>query len=136
MLLSVETMLTCYDYPHQNMVYVEYLMCGLFSIFLYWIFSYFHLKLYAHSSIHSQKTLSNLPSHWSYEDVFHTHNPTTPPWLSPTLGHLALSGTSPSTLIEAWLRILLLLMRLETWFSPCVLFGWWFNSWDLYGGYV
>ena len=78
MLLSVETMLTWYEYSHQNMVYVEYLMCGLFSIFLYWIFSYFYLKLYAHSPIPSQKILSNLPSHWCYEDVLHTqsHYPT------------------------------------------------------------
>jgi hypothetical protein len=29
--------------------------------------------------------------------------------------------------------IFLLHIRLEPWFTPCVLFGWWFSPWELWG---
>jgi hypothetical protein len=59
--------------------------------------------------------------------------PTSLPWHSPTLGHLAFTGTRASP-IDARQCHPLLHMQLEPWVPPCVLFGWWFSPrelWDI-----
>jgi hypothetical protein len=63
-------------------------------------------------------------------------NPPTPtswPWHSPTLGYRAFTGLRASLPIDDWLSHPLLHMQLEPWVPPCVLFGWWFNPWELWG---
>jgi hypothetical protein len=61
----------------------------------------------------------------------YTHPPT-PDSLtlhSPTLGHWAFIGPRTFPSIDAWQDHPLLHMQLE----PCVLFGWWFSPWELWG---
>jgi hypothetical protein len=62
-----------------------------------------------------------------------THPPTAAslPWYAPTLGHQAFTGPRVSSPIDAQQVHPLLHMRLEPWVPPCVLFGWWFSSWEL-----
>jgi hypothetical protein len=54
-------------------------------------------------------------------------------WHSPTLGHRAFTRprTSPSNDVQQGHP--LLHRRLEPWVAPCVLFGWWFSPWELWG---
>jgi hypothetical protein len=59
--------------------------------------------------------------------------PTSWPWHSPTLGHRAFTGTRASPLIDVPQGHPLLHMHLEPWIPPCVLFGWWFSPWKLWG---
>jgi hypothetical protein len=49
------------------------------------------------------------------------------------LGHQAFSGSSAFPPIDVQQGHLLLHMQLEPWVPPCVLFGWWFSSWGLWG---
>lgn len=111
-------MLTCYDCSHQNMLYVKHSMCGLFSIFLYFTIS----DIFNISDIFfTFQTLSPFPysppqehtvqSHCFYENVhppIYLLNPSTKPWYSPTLGHLALSGTKSSPPSNVWQELSLL----------------------------
>jgi hypothetical protein len=55
------------------------------------------------------------------------------PWSSPTLGHRAFTGSRASPPIDNQLGHPLVHMQLEPWVPPCVLFGWWFSSWELWG---
>jgi hypothetical protein len=50
-------------------------------------------------------------------------------WHSPTLRHRAFVGPRASPLIDVWQDYPLLLIRLEPWAPPCVIFGWSFNPW-------
>ena len=52
---------------------------------------------------------------------------------SPLLGHQAFMGLRASPLIDARQGHHLLHMQLEPWVPPCVLFGWWFSPWELWG---
>jgi hypothetical protein len=54
-------------------------------------------------------------------------------WHSPTLGHRAFTGPRASPLIDDQWDHPLLHMQLEPWFLPCVVFGFWFNPWVLWG---
>jgi hypothetical protein len=58
--------------------------------------------------------------------------PTLSSWHSPTLGHRAFTGPKTSPLVDDLQGHSLIHMLLEPWVSPCVLFGWWFNSWELW----
>jgi hypothetical protein len=58
--------------------------------------------------------------------------PTSWPWHSPTLGHWAFTGPRTSPPIDDRLGHPLLHMQLEPWVPPCVIFGWWFSSWELW----
>jgi hypothetical protein len=63
-------------------------------------------------------------------------NPPTPAswfWHSPTLGHRAFTGPRASAPIDDLLGHPLLHMQLEPWVPPCVLLGWWFSPWELWG---
>ena len=55
------------------------------------------------------------------------------PWHSPTLGHRAFTGPRAFPPIDDEQGSLLLHMWLEPWVPPCVLFGWWFSPWELWG---
>jgi hypothetical protein len=64
------------------------------------------------------------------------HNPPSPaslPWYSPTLGHRAFTGARASPPIDVVHCHPLLHRQLKLWVLPCVLFGWWFSSWELWG---
>jgi hypothetical protein len=52
---------------------------------------------------------------------------------SPTLGNCAFTGPRCSPPIDARQCHPLLHMQLEPWVPPCVLFGWSFSPWDLWG---
>ena len=54
-------------------------------------------------------------------------------WHYPTLGHQAFTGPRVSPLIDVPQGHPLLHMQLEPWIPPCVLFGWWFSPWELWG---
>jgi hypothetical protein len=59
--------------------------------------------------------------------------PTSWPWHSPTLGHRVVTGPRASPTIDDQLGHPLLHIHLEPWVPPCVLFGWWFSPWELWG---
>jgi hypothetical protein len=65
-----------------------------------------------------------------------TLTPTSPPWHSYTRT-LSIHNTKlppPYThTIDARQGHPLLHMQLEPWVPPCVLFGWWFSPWELWG---
>jgi hypothetical protein len=66
-------------------------------------------------------------------------NPPTPtswPWHSPTLGHRAFIGQRVPPNIDVQLGHPLLHMQLDPWIPPCVLFGWWVSSWELWGYWI
>jgi hypothetical protein len=63
----------------------------------------------------------------------HSPTPTTPSWHSPTLGHQAFTEPRASPPIYVQQSYPLLHMRMESWVPPCVLFGWWFSPWELWG---
>jgi hypothetical protein len=64
-----------------------------------------------------------------------THPPTSAslPWYSPILGHGAFTGPRASPPLDVRQGYPLLHVQLEPWVPPCVLFCWWFSSWELWG---
>ena len=52
---------------------------------------------------------------------------------SSMLEHQAFTGPRNSTSIDVRQGYPLLHMLVEPWVPPCVFFGWWFNSWELWG---
>jgi hypothetical protein len=64
----------------------------------------------------------------------HLPIPTSLSWHFPTLGHQAFTGLRTSPFIDARQGHPLLHMWLGPWVIPCVLFGWWFSPWELWGG--
>ena len=54
-------------------------------------------------------------------------------WHFPALGHQAFPGLKASSPIDAQQGHPLLHMRLKPWVTPCVLSGWWFSPWELWG---
>jgi hypothetical protein len=62
-----------------------------------------------------------------------THIPTFLSWHSPTLEHRAFTVPRSSALIDAQQSHPLLHMQLESWIPLCVLFGWWFSPWKIWG---
>jgi hypothetical protein len=63
-------------------------------------------------------------------------NPPTPSswlWHFPTQAHRAFTGLRTSPPIDDQLGHPLLHMQLKPWVPPCVLFGWWFSPWELWG---
>jgi hypothetical protein len=63
----------------------------------------------------------------------HPPTPTSSPLLSSTLGNHAFTGPRASPPIDAQQVHPLLHMQLEPWGPPCILFGWWFSPWKLWG---
>jgi len=67
----------------------------------------------------------------------HPLPPTPTPWHSSTLGRRGFPELRASSPIDVQQGHPLLHMRLEPWVLPCVLFGWWFSPWELWGvGYL
>jgi hypothetical protein len=64
----------------------------------------------------------------------HPHTPASLPSHSPTLVHRAFTGPRTSPPIDVQQVHPLLYMNLEPWVPLCVLCGWWFSSWELWGG--
>jgi hypothetical protein len=89
-------------------------------------FLYLHFKCYPPFLVSPPKTPNLLPP----------PNPPTPaswPWHSPTLGHRTFTGPRASPSIDGRLGHPLLHMQQEPWVLPCILFGWWFSPWKLWG---
>ena len=61
---------------------------------------------------------------------------TSPPWHSPTLAHCAFTGPKASPSNDSKQGSSLLCMQLDPWVAPCVIFGWWFSPWELWGDLV
>ena len=68
-----------------------------------------------------------------YESVPHPPIPVSLPRLSPTLRHQAFTGPMASLPMDTQQSHPLLHMQLELWVPPVVVFGWWFNPWELCG---
>jgi hypothetical protein len=102
----------------------------LFFIIRY--FLYLHFKCYPLSSFPLQKP--PIPSPLTL-----LTNPPTPvswSWHSPILGHRAFTEPRTSPPIDDRQGHPLLHMQLKPWVPPCVLFGWWFSPWELWGRLV
>jgi hypothetical protein len=100
-----------------------------FLFFLIGYFLYLHFKCYPLSwfSLQNPSTPSPLPL------LTNPPTPTSWPWHSPTLELRAFTGPRASPPIDDRLGHLLLLMQLEPWVPPCMLFGWWFSPKELRG---
>jgi hypothetical protein len=77
--------------------------------------------------------LSHPPSSWFYEGAPPPTNSPSLPWHSPTLGHQAFTGPRASPPIDVCQGHPL---QLEPCVAPCVLFGWWFSLWELWGYFI
>ena len=103
-------------------------------LYFYWIFSLCTFQMLSPFPVpHPQKP--PIPSSFPLLlwGCSHTHplTPASPPSHSPTLGHWAFIGPRASHPIDAWHH--LLHMWLEPWVPLCVLLGWWFSFWELWG---
>jgi len=99
-----------------------------FSIFFYWIFFKFIFQMLSHFPFPPLEPLSQNPHitsiRWSP-----SHKPLLPHCLGIPLHTLGESNFHKvKGLSSHWC---LLDMLLEPWFTPCVLFGWWFSPWEL-----
>jgi hypothetical protein len=92
--------------------------CRIFIFIGYFIYLYF--KCYPLPEFHSATPLYTL---------LHSTTPASLPWHSSTF-----TGPRASHSIDVQQGHPLLQKRLESWVSPCVLFGWWFSPWELWGG--
>jgi len=103
---------------------LSYFVC-LFFIF-YWIFSLFTFQMLSPFPVSPQETPISRPLPLLLWGCSPTHPPTpaSPPWHSPTLGHLAFTGPRASPFTDDRHCCPLLHMWLEPWVPPCVLFGW------------
>ena len=113
----------CWEVPFFSFLFFSF----LFFSFKIRYFLYFHFKCCP---------LSWFPL-WKSPILFllplRTNTPTSWPWHSPTLDHRVFTGPRASPLIDDQLGHPLLHMQLEPWVLPCVLFGWWFSLWELWG---
>jgi hypothetical protein len=73
------------------------------------------------------------PSHPALHLLTKPPAPASLSWHSPTLGHRAFTRPRDSPLIDVPQGHPLLHMRLETWVPPCIPFGWWFSTRELWG---
>jgi len=105
-----------------------------FFLFFYWIFYLFTFQMLSPFQFPLRKPTIPSPHPYFYEVL-----PTSLlisaslPWHFSTLGHRAFPGPRASPPIVAWQGHPLLHKRLEPWVAPCVLFGWWFSPWELWG---
>jgi hypothetical protein len=103
----------------------------------YWIFSLFTFQMLSPFLVplppaETPYPISPLPASMRESPHPPTHS-CLPGLTSPTLGHWAFTGPRTSPPIDAWQGHPLLHMRLELWVTPCLLFGWWFSPWELWG---
>ena len=101
----------------------------------YWLFYLFTFQILSLLLVFSQQT----PYPYSYPLLLwgcsptNLPTPTSLPYHSPMVGHQAFTGPSTSPPPDARQDYPLLHMRLKPWVTPCVLFGWWFSLWELWG---
>jgi hypothetical protein len=108
----------------------------LFCFSFYWIFSLFIFQTLSLSRFPLCKSPipSLLPCLCEGAPLpTHPHTPSSLPWHSPTLGHQAFTGPRVSSPIDTPQGHPLLHMQMEPWVSLCVLFGWYFSTWELWG---
>jgi hypothetical protein len=105
------------------------------SLFLLDIFFLYISNVIPFPGFPSANTISHPPTPYFYEGVPSTHPPTlaSPSWHSPILGHWAFTGPRASHPFDVPPDHPLIHMQLEPWVIPCVLFGWWFRLWELWG---
>jgi hypothetical protein len=89
-------------------------------------FFYIHFKCYTFSrSPLPLNPLSHPPPSASMNPPTH--------FCLPVLGHRAFTGPRASLPIDFGQGHPLLHMQLEPCVPPCIIFGWWFSSWELWG---
>ena len=88
------------------------------------LFTFKMLSPFLFSPLKTPYPIPSLPAHQPTHSCF-------PVWHSPTLEHQAFSG--PLLPFDVQHSHPLLHMPLEPWVPPCVLFGWWFSPWQLWG---
>ena len=98
-----------------------------------WIFSLFTFKILSAFLVIPLKITLPYPLTHPLPLLTNLLNPTFWPWHSPTLGHRTFTGQRASPPIDIWLGHPLWHMHLKPWVPPCVLIGWWFSSWELWG---
>jgi hypothetical protein len=108
-----------------------------FSLFvLIGHFLYLHFKWYPLSwfpTPHQRPPIPSLPLLlWGCSPT-HPTTSASPPWHCPSPGHWAFKGPRTSSPTDAQQGHPLLHMWLVLCVPPCVLFGWWFSSWELWG---
>jgi hypothetical protein len=105
--------------------------------YFYWIFSLFTFQMLSTFLV---PPLCPVKTHYPITpppasmSVF--PHPSTPAFLPsnyPPLGYWVFTGPKASPPIDAWPGHPLLHMWLEPWVPPCLLFGWWFSPWELWG---
>jgi hypothetical protein len=100
-------------------------------------FLYLHFKCYSLSRYPPKSPIpSLLPLLLRGCSPTYPPTPASPPWHSPILGHRAFTEPKALLPIDAWHSHPLLHMRLEPWVPPCILLGWWFSPWELWGSLV
>jgi hypothetical protein len=101
----------------------------------YWLFYLFTFQILSLLLVFSQQT----PYPYSYPLLLwgcsptNLPTPTSLPYHSPMVGHQAFTGPSTSPPPDARQDYPLLHMRLKPWVTPCVLFGWWYSPFELWG---
>jgi hypothetical protein len=97
-----------------------------------WIFSLFSFQMLFPFPVFSWNPSTPFPL--ASMRVF-PHPPTHASLLSHSsiLGHQAFTGPRFSSHTDAQQGHPLLRIWLEPWVPPCVLFGWWFSPWELWG---
>jgi hypothetical protein len=113
---------TCmYKHKHKTIRFL-YFILYVFSFLLDIYFIYISNGIPSHFLVYPLKTPIPSPLLCSP-----THTPVYCSWHSPTLGHRAFTGTRASPPTGDRQVHPLLLMWLEPWVPPCVLFSWWFS---------
>ena len=104
------------------------LVLASFILFFIRYFLYLHFKCYPLSWFPPKiPNLSLLPL------LTIPLSPSSLSWHSPIMGLLAFLGTRASLPFDVQQCHPLLHIQLEPWVPPCVLFGWWFSLWELWG---
>ena len=117
------------------MAYLEECYCGQpFDVSVLFSFPFvFTFQMLSSFPVSPLERLYRTPSHPSiYDGCSPTHPPTatSPLWHSSTLGNQPFTGPRASLPTNARQCHPLLHMWLEPWVPPCVLFGWWFSTWE------
>jgi hypothetical protein len=109
-------------------------MLLLFSFFCIWFFKFTFQMLNPFLVFFPEPSIpSSLPLLlWGCSPT-HPPTPVSLPWHSPTLGHRTFPGPRASPPIDVQQGHPLLHMCLEPWIPPCVVFGLWFSTWELWG---
>jgi hypothetical protein len=104
-----------------------------FGFVFYWIFSLFTFQILFPFPVSPPETPYPIPPPPASMQVLPTHPPTLPP--GPGIAHWGIEpsqeqGPPP---IDALQGHHPLHIWLELWIPPCLLFGWWFSPWQLWG---